>query len=972
MKHLPLIVSVLTLSAVPAFAFSYDSASNTYTCNGTQSDIQGAINDAAANHPATGYTNAATIEMTAAGSGTVALGVGNAAITFGTCVILTGNGNAGPNTTTVTLPSVWPGNSSTSNTNAVIAISHGAWVENFAVPQALSGTPLFSVSNGTVGARITNISYNTNASTNCSYFCFVACSGTTLTQVTIDNNLIVPGGGTNELIFTRGPIDAWQTPDRWGSADQIYIESNQFGLPGGVTGGDVCDFNANTIGTVRYNTINGPIKIDGHGAASNTPHRGVREMEIYGNSFLGNYHSSQAMEIRGGPSRNFLNTATNRAITNATSSDYISYVEYGCLEQTGTFNGVWQTPSNYPILDQVGEGEDIGGKQAPGGSDPAYMWLNGITYGPGAGVTVSWQPGSKSVPGNSPGGTFKADSNAYAVGATSINLASQSTQLVAGTYSDSHGTWQNAVAIASDNNRYTIASTTAASQKSLVIDSKGLQQSIAANSNPAIVCNAYTNWQQQTNDPNNTFTVASYVPGTQRTVILANRDIFSQTSSQWGDGTSGNYDGTQGVNYGPTAAMNSFVPTQVGVGWWVTDQGSWNTSLPPNTSGQLYIWNGSGWALSYTPYQYPYYQPYRPVFMSPPMSAAVAGGTVVLTAEANNSPTYQWYVNGTTPVPGATSSILLLPNAAAATGVYTCVATNMSGTSTSAPAAVSLADTNNIGRLTNLSYRAHVGSGSGDIVLGFATGGTEAAGSEPLLIRGSGPALAPFGVTGTLPDPLLKLFSGSALLGSNDGWGGNAAIASTSQNVGAFAWNSQSRDSAILESLAPGPYTLELSGQSGDSGVALAEVYDATPEGSFSPASPRLVNLSAQVEVNSDADIPVVGFTVGGGTSMTVLLRASGPALAQFGISGILPDPRLELSRDNGDGTSTLIGSDTGWGGSPQITAEASTVGAFSWGESATADSALLVTLPPGNYNVEVSGANGDFGLALLEVYEVP
>ena len=46
-------------------------------------------------------------------------------------------------------------------------------------------------------------------------------------------------------------------------------------------------------------------------------------------------------------------------------------------------------------------------------------------------------------------------------------------------------------------------------------------------------------------------------------------------------------------------------------------------------------------------------------------------------------------------------------------------------------------------------------------------------------------------------------------------------------------------------------------------------------------------------------------------------------------------------------------------------------VGAFSWGTSATPDSALLVTLPPGPYTANVSGAKGDSGVALVEVYEV-
>ena len=46
-------------------------------------------------------------------------------------------------------------------------------------------------------------------------------------------------------------------------------------------------------------------------------------------------------------------------------------------------------------------------------------------------------------------------------------------------------------------------------------------------------------------------------------------------------------------------------------------------------------------------------------------------------------------------------------------------------------------------------------------------------------------------------------------------------------------------------------------------------------------------------------------------------------------------------------------------------------MGAFPWGTSATADSAILVTLPPGAYTAEVSGASGDTGIALVEVYDL-
>jgi len=47
-------------------------------------------------------------------------------------------------------------------------------------------------------------------------------------------------------------------------------------------------------------------------------------------------------------------------------------------------------------------------------------------------------------------------------------------------------------------------------------------------------------------------------------------------------------------------------------------------------------------------------------------------------------------------------------------------------------------------------------------------------------------------------------------------------------------------------------------------------------------------------------------------------------------------------------------------------------VGAFSWSSGPTADTAMLVTLPPGPYTAVVGGANNEAGIVLLEVYEVP
>ena len=69
------------------------------------------------------------------------------------------------------------------------------------------------------------------------------------------------------------------------------------------------------------------------------------------------------------------------------------------------------------------------------------------------------------------------------------------------------------------------------------------------------------------------------------------------------------------------------------------------------------------------------------------------------------------------------------------------------------------------------------------------------------LDSGDGPGLAQFGVSGVLPDPVLKLFSGATLTLQNAGWGGSTQIAAAAAKVGAFNWAPGSNDSAILTTL---------------------------------------------------------------------------------------------------------------------------------------------------------------------------
>ena len=356
-----------------------------------------------------------------------------------------------------------------------------------------------------------------------------------------------------------------------------------------------------------------------------------------------------------------------------------------------------------------------------------------------------------------------------------------------------------------------------------------------------------------------------------------------------------------------------------------------------------------------------------------------AGATAVLTAPVSGfpAPTFQWSLGGS-PVAGGTGPLLLVSGSGAAgAGTYTFTATNPQG-STRGEVALSVVDSPDPGRLVNLSARALVGTDAGILIAGFAVGGPGTSGSQSLLIRASGPALEPFGVTGVLPDPQLRLYRGnsdgtSTLLTTDEGWGGGAPIAAAAASVGAFSWGAAATpDSAILTAQPAGTFSAQVLGASGDTGVSLAEIYDATPSGAYTASTPRLVNLSARIGVGTGGNILIAGFVIGGSTSKTVLVRASGPALKAFGVAGPLPDPELQVYRSNGDGTSTLLLTNDGWGGDALVAGVSSTVGAFSWGTAATPDSALLATLPPGAYTAEVSGAGGDTGIALVEIYDVP
>ena len=361
-----------------------------------------------------------------------------------------------------------------------------------------------------------------------------------------------------------------------------------------------------------------------------------------------------------------------------------------------------------------------------------------------------------------------------------------------------------------------------------------------------------------------------------------------------------------------------------------------------------------------------------PTFAIQPQTLTVSSGsTVVLSPTAiGGGLSYQWKLNGVA-VAGATSPTLTLSNAqSAVAGTYTLEASNSAGMIASQPATLSISSTADFGRIINLAIRAQAGSGAQTLIVGIAVGGSGASGTKPILVRGVGPTLANFNVPGVLNDPLLSVFQGSTVVNSNDNWEGNAQVAAISGQVGAFALGSAtSKDAAIYNAgFGINTYTVQITGAGGTSGVALAEIYDASPASTFSPSTPRLVNVSARTQVGTGGNILIAGFVIGGSTAKTVLIRATGPALDLFGVLGVLADPKLDVIRSD---SSTVVASNDNWGGGTALANTFSSVGAFSLAPTSK-DAAVVVTLPPGAYTAQVAGVGETTGVALIEVYEVP
>ena len=239
---------------------------------------------------------------------------------------------------------------------------------------------------------------------------------------------------------------------------------------------------------------------------------------------------------------------------------------------------------------------------------------------------------------------------------------------------------------------------------------------------------------------------------------------------------------------------------------------------------------------------------------------------------------------------------------------------------------------------------------------GFIITGDDA---KRVIIRGIGPSLAQSGVTGSINDPILRLFGPTGFeIAVNDNWRDTQQPEVETSSIPP----NDERESAIVATLVPAAYTASLADANGGSGVGLVEVYDLN-----SGAPARLANISTRGSVQVADNVMIGGFSLGGSSTdpARVVVRAIGPSLAAAGVNNALSNPTLRLF--NNDGQSVAFNDD--WADDSN---QAEQLQTLNIAPTNAAESAIVTTLPPGLYTAVVAGKDGAVGTGLIEIYAVP
>jgi hypothetical protein len=253
----------------------------------------------------------------------------------------------------------------------------------------------------------------------------------------------------------------------------------------------------------------------------------------------------------------------------------------------------------------------------------------------------------------------------------------------------------------------------------------------------------------------------------------------------------------------------------------------------------------------------------------------------------------------------------------------------------------------------NLSTRGLVSIGDNVLIGGFIVTGTT---PKSVVVRALGPSLGSFGLPDLLANPILSVYNSShTLIASNDDWQLDPNHSIIEANGLAPA---NPLEAATVMTLLPGAYTMIVTGHDGTPGIGLVELYDLSPL-----SNSKLENMSTRGSVGTLDNVLISGFIVGDVESATVIVRALGPSLANYGVSGVLSDPVLTIY----DSTGSAIATNDNW----QDNVNAIDIQKNGLAPPNPSESALVLHLPAGSYTAVVRGANDGTGIGLAEVYSL-
>lgn len=258
----------------------------------------------------------------------------------------------------------------------------------------------------------------------------------------------------------------------------------------------------------------------------------------------------------------------------------------------------------------------------------------------------------------------------------------------------------------------------------------------------------------------------------------------------------------------------------------------------------------------------------------------------------------------------------------------------------------------------NISTRASVQTGDRILIGGFIVTGNQ---TKYVVLRGLGPSLAQAGVppNAVLLDPVIQLNrADGTVIAMNDNWKDDPAH--QFQFGGTVYEPKDDREALLLVTVQGGAYTVFLTGKNQTQGIGLVEVYDINGKG-----EPELANLSTRGYVGQENDVMIGGFILGNEPgSVQVAIRGLGPSLANAGLTGVLPDPALELHDANGN----LVAANDNWQSDPTSAAQ---LLAHGLALPDSKEAGLVVTLPPGAFTAILNGKFVGTGIGLVEVYNL-